>query len=210
MFREYTAKERPERSERLIFYGWTRNKDMILAFLRQRSSKKYRIRKVYLEDIKKIYGDDLSPDTELDFVELLSAKTREKIYLITTKLEMNETEKKVSRLVRELSSLSYVCSDCIMEVLRLFINLDEYYAVALFFLGFRPPELDELFPSADPRDDYSNTEMLEDSIDEEYTTVPWDHGLGNMNPITPWITEDVSKQLIYSFESFIKVLREDM
>lgn len=210
VFREYTPKERPDRNERLVFYGWTKQKEMILAFLKQRSPKKYRIRKVNLEDIKKIYGEDLNMDMELDFAELKSVKTKEKIYLITTKLEMNETEKKVSRLFRELSSISSMCSDCVMEVLRLFVNLDEYYAIALFFLGFRPPELDDLFPSADPTDDYSNTQMLEDSIDEEYTMVPWDHGLGNMNPITPWITEDTSKQLIYSFESFIKVLREDM
>lgn len=204
IYREYSKKERL--TDQRVFYGWTKSKQMVLAFLKQRSPKKYRVKEVDLDTVRSIYGESLSLDTELDFAALKSAKTRETIYLIMTKLEMQETEKRVARYFRELSSLEQAGSD-IMEVLRLFVNLNDYYGSALFFLGFRPTETDILFNSADPRDDYSSTEMLEEGIDEEYDH-PFDFKI--FNPVTPWITEDVSKQLIYSFEAFIRVLKDEM
>lgn len=209
IYRAYTREERPDKSDRYVFYGWTRNKKMILAFLKQRSPKKYKISRIDKMDIEKAYGEMPSEDLILDFVELTSAKTNEKVYLITTKLEMQEAEKKISRLCREMSSISSFAPDCTMEVLELFLNLKDYYKEALYFIGFRPPEVDSLFDSADSRDNYSSTEALEESIEEEYG-MPFDLGISVMTPITPFITEDYSKQVIYSFENFIKVLREDM
>ncbi len=174
--------------------------------MKQRNYKKYQIRKFHLDEIRKFYGDDLDEATMLNIVELKSAKTKEKYKIIMTQVELQEAEKKILRLVQEYTSLESAGED-IMDVLRLFVNLTDYYASALFFLGFRPKELDAICPSADYHDDIADTRLTEEYIDEEYQ-YPLD--FTGLQPVCPSITADVSKQIIYSLESFIKVLRDEM
>lgn len=172
VYRKYSQEERYDPAERLVFYGWSDSKDVVMAFLKQRTLSKYKVRKFHPDgDIRDYVGDD----SYIDRVNLKSAKSGESIILFITKRELDESEKKIDRMFRNLSSVQSA-GDRIIEVLTLFVNLTEYYMSALDFLGFNPPELESLFPSA--------------TLD--------------------FVTTDVSKKIIYSLESFIRVLRDDM
>lgn len=205
VFRKYKANERPE-NEREVYYGWTHSKSVVLAFIKQRSEKKYKIQKIPITTIERIYGEDLDDDTMINYVELKSVESGEKVNLFITKVELNEAEKKIQRYFRDLSSLAKY-DDC-MKLLELVMNLQPYYGSALFFLGFRPPEIDDLFASADPSDDYSNIDGVEEVIDECYNNPGEIYP--NMSPVGPSVVEDICRKVIYSLESFIKVLKDDM
>lgn len=208
VFRSYKKKERSDPMDRKVFYGWSQSKNVILAFLEQRNSKKYYVQKMSEDAVSKLFGEELEDGTMINFVELRSAKSLEMVKLFITPFELKESEKRIQKMFRDASTLSPSAGEDIMSVIELFMNLDDYYGQALFFLGFRPSEIDDLFPSADPSDDWSNTLPIEDQIDDSYYNSDCD--IPGMVPVTPFILENVSKQIIYSLESFIKVLRDDM
>lgn len=206
IYREYTKEERLDPLDRSVFYGWSASKEMVKAFLEQRNPKKYKVRKFYKDEITKFFHEDLTQDTMLNFASLKSARDNKNYILVMTQNELQNAEKKVVRFFAKICDMEDAGED-LLDVLRLFVNLIPEYAKALDFIGFRPSALDDLFPSADPRDDPSSTQYLEEGIDEEYQ-YPAD--FAGIQPVSPWITGDVSKQIIYSLESFVKVLREDM
>ena len=175
LYRKYSGADRYDPREQLVFYGWSNSKAVVTAFLAQRSPKKYKVRKFCSDtmDIEDYVGDD----TFIDWMPLKSARTREDVKLFITKREKEEAEKNIQAMFRDLSSLGY--GERIVEVLTLFVNLDDYYFSALDFLGFRPPELEAMFPTST-----SDTEEF--------------------------ISDDMTNKIIYSLESFVRVLRDDM
>lgn len=208
VFRVYSSKERADPNERNVYYGWSHAKSVVLAFLKQRSKKKYQVQKMNRGTIERIYGEEPDDDTAINFVPVKSATTGETVNLFMTKVELLEAEKKIQRLFAQATSLDSAGED-IMEVLELFVNLDPYYGAALYYLGFRPRELDDLFPSADYHDDYGGSLGIEETIESVYQSP------GELCPgITPAgqssVVDDISKKIIYSLESFVKVLRDDM
>lgn len=207
IYRKYSREERSE-EERFVFWGWSSSRDAVLGFLRQRSHKKYKIVEIKMSEMFKIYGeDDLDEDSRLNMVTLLSAKTRKPSVLFTTQIELNETKKKIQRMFRDAASLGDVCGSDTVEVLHLFMRIKPYYASALYFIGFRPPEVDAMYDSADYHDDYSGIESIEEEIDSEHAD---DTSKPTLDPFRSSIVDDVSKKIIYSLESFIAILKDDM
>lgn len=213
VYRVYTKEERPDREDRNVLYGWSTNKSIIKAFQKQRSKDKYRVIKMSRDDIVRTFSEEIDDtDAMIDFIKLKSAKTHEVIYLFMTLNEMRETEKKIQKMFLDQASLERIPGNG--NYLELFMNLDDYYADALFFIGYRPREVDILFPSADPRDDYASVDRIEQQIDQAYDGLygfPQEELRRSTDSVVGLsIIEDVANKICYSVESFIKVMREDM
>lgn len=213
IYRIYTKEERQNTNTESIFYGWSTSKAVIKAFTNQRSKKKYHVIKDHcdLDEILNNYND-LDENNMINFVKLKSSKTKEEFSLFMTANEMQEAEKRIQRYFRELCTLGNIKGNG--DYLGMFINLDEHYADALEYIGYRPVEVSAMYPAADIMDDpaeitgiiqmienaYDGTAMSPYEVYEQcYGTVP---GLTTIN--------DTASKILYSIESFIKVLRKDL
>lgn len=213
VYRIYTKEERPNADERSVLYGWSMNKSIIKAFCNQRNKDKYMVIRMSNDDIIRTFSEEIDDtDAMIDFIKLKSAKTHEVIYLFMTLNEMRETEKKIQKMFLDQAALENIPDDG--NYLNLFMNLKDYYADALFFIGFRPREVDVIFPSADPRDDYASIDRISQQIDEAYDGLfgyPQEELRRNPENIVGMSKiEDVANKICYSIESFIKVMRDDM
>lgn len=209
VYRVYSKKERPNINSngRIIFYGWTNNKNVIKAFFQQRDKSKYRVYKTNLEELgEKFSENDLELNNFIDYLPLKFVSSGEKINFFLTMDEMQEVEVKIQRYFREKCELVAI-DEGKMNLLNLFLNLDDYYADALEYIGFIPPEINALFPSADPDDD------IEYNISVGYDTyygAPVERfkhlsAAPGLNMI-----DKVYMKILYSVESFVKILKEDL
>lgn len=213
VYRVYDKKERPDIYERSRLYGWSKNKNVAKAFLRQRSSNKYSVIKMPQEKLAEIFSENYE-DSEfmIDFIKLKSAETHEEFIVFMTRTEMLEAEIKIQRMFHNLSSLNNIPGDG--NYLELFLNLKDYYAEALRYIGYRPSEVDILFPSANFHDDISDVSNVIDQIELAYnggSCFPTEtETYGVSAPLGLSTIDDVANKILYSLESFIKVLKDDM
>ena len=95
VYRKYSKKERPSAtpSERIVFYGWTRSKDIIKAFTTQRDKNKYKVVKVYDDDLDRSGSKDadyaLDDELAIDFIILPIASSKETVTLFVTSRELS-------------------------------------------------------------------------------------------------------------------------
>lgn len=207
VFRVYSKKEREDPNTRSLFYGWSDSKSVLKCFFDQRDKKKYRVVKVDDDDIAKNFDEDVIDDsTKIDFVKLKSATTLEEVCLFMTKNELIEAEIRIQRLFEDLSSLEN------KKYINMILNLKPKYAEALYYLGYRPPEIDIMFPSADDMDNYSNESETEYLLTTAYEELIMRDNYGGYahKVLGPDVLSDPFRRMIYSVESFIKVLRDDM
>lgn len=214
VYRAYSRKERPyiSSNDRLVLYGWTANKDVLNAFFEQRTKKKYKVKKTNDDEIMEVMKDELDADMMIDFIDLKSASTGETIKFFMTKAELIDTEKNIQHIFQDLSRL-VDRDNGKMKLLELYVNLDDYYLDALRYIGFNPPELSDLFDSVEYLDSPSGFMDIDGLIDGAYESacdVP--HEFEYHQGIIPSIPymENVSNKILYSVESFIRVLRDDM
>lgn len=218
VFRVYSEEERPEKSTQSIYYGWTTHKAVLKAFLRQRSSKKYKVIKLSNEEIEKYnqkYSDcDDLDDKEhmIDFIKLKSAKTYEEHTLFVTLNELRSFEIDVQGYFHDLASVSTIDGDS--KYLDMVYNLREDYFNALYFLGYRPPEINALF-SDNMESMYDNNNDIEDQIvtayDEASSLTPKDFSIRSRNKLPgQYFMNDISNKILYSIESFMKIMKDDM
>ena len=110
VYRIYQPDERPDKYDRSVFYGWSKNKSIIKVFTQQRSKRKYHLIKIDEDDISNLYPDsDKSPvddDHMIDFVILKSVSTGESYHFITTSNELCNAEILIQRMMHDASSLS--------------------------------------------------------------------------------------------------------
>ncbi len=212
IFRTFSKEERPNVSERSVFFAWSIDKNVVKAFLSQRDKKKYKVMKIKNEVIRKEFSEDLIfKETELDFIKLRSVKSGEEITFFTTGDELRETEIKIQRKFHNASSLENLKGN--YNYLEMIMHLDKFYFDALDFLGYRPPELDSLYPSADERDNFSNLYDIEESIEMaygEYYSHRSEFYEYHLLPLGTNVVDDVASKIIYSLESFIMILKNDL
>ena len=219
VYRYYNPKEYPDiqNKERNVYYGWTASKSVLQAFKKQRDFNKYNVRKITPEEITP-YCDDLllSDDKMIDFVSVYSTTYSDRISLFLTKDELKEAEIKINKIFDELCRL-VDRDNGKLNLLTLYVNLIDEYAIPLEFIGFDPPELKTMFPPADDYRESMDSMWDCDSLmnnafnysDESYTYESYsDNGSYHTN----YSSTDISirDKIIYSLESFIKVLKEDM
>lgn len=215
IYRIYNKKERQNEQERIVFYGWSTDKNVITAFLQQRDPDKYKVFKRSNEYISEMYSEDITDySTMVDFIKIKSVNIQDDVLLFITAKELQECEKKIQRIFYEQSSLSLIkgnisCSNYVAMI----TNLDLYYFDALQLIGYRPHEIDDLYPSADYHDDFSSIEKINEQIDSAYdgsTASPEE--TFNRDCSIPGLTTltELYCEIIYSLESFVKVLKDDM
>ena len=212
IFRIYNKKERIRSDKKSRFYGWTKDKNILKAFISQRTKNKYYSEKTYLDiDEVQIDSYDLDINNQIDFIKLKSVSNNDDFYLFMTLDEAQEAEKKIQRYFRELCYLSNIPGKG--DYLGMFIHLEDYYADALDFIGYRPPEISAMFQSADIRDDPGDIEGVEELIDEAYSgnyESPQETFSKKSSLPGLFVLPDIASKIIYSVESFIKVLCEDL
>lgn len=221
IFRIYSKKEQPDPKSRSKHWGWSTSKDVVKALFRQRSKKKYKVISIICEEVTeqfKIMADHnnyFDLEMMVDIVQLKSSKTGETVNMFTTSAELREYEIKIQEKMRELSSISSIkdVKGSGMNILELFVNLQDEYADALYRIGYRPRELDALdgnmfYGSGELDDDLENQifQAYEGAISSPtedyegfYREPP---GLSNI--------EDSAHMILYSVESFIMILKEDL
>ena len=200
-----------DESSRNHLYGWCTQKILVKALLSQRDKSKYKVVKMYDDEIADMYSENgLDTDLMIDQVKLRSSLSGDDVMFFTTKSELMEAEKGILRYLRDLPRLVERDKGN-LDLLELFHNMKDYYKDALDLLGFRPPELETLFD----RDDYvscdNSIESMCKSIDDTYRFAYYevkqmiDHPIG-----LPSIDTELYTQVIYSLEAFVKILREDL
>lgn len=215
IYRIYDKKERPNERDRSVFYGWTTDKNVILAFLQQRNPDKYKVFKRSNEYISKMYSEDITDYSSMvNFIKIRSVNIQDDVLLFITANELQECEKRIQRIFYDQSSLSTIKGNIsCLEYVTMITNLDLYYFDALQLIGYRPHEIDDLYPSADYHDDFSSIEKINEQIDSAYDgsiaspeeTFSRDYDIPGLSTLTELYCE-----IIYSLESFVKVLRDDM
>jgi hypothetical protein len=193
-------------------FGWTNSKIVAKAFLTQRDPKKYTMYKRGEDDLIAEFSESIPVDElRIDYVKLKSSSTGESILFLTTLSELQEAEKKIQAMFRELCSLDRICktkdAKDLMYYFSMFMNLRDDYAEALYNIGYRPKEYSMLFDSETDANDMEET--IEYSYTEGMYLSEWNRSSRTMLPAQT-LMEDISNIVIYSLESFVKVLYQDL
>ena len=214
VYRVYSEKERPRipLNDRIVLYGWSSSKSIIKAFFEQRSKKKYKVKKVLEEDAYMHMGAELDPMYCIDYIDLKTSSTDETITLFMTKNELKEAQVAIHNYFSDLCRL-VERDNGKMHLLELYINIDDYYLDPLQYIGFKPPELDILFDSVEYRESDDPAYDIEGLINSAYDSaydVP--HETVYHDGLIPGFSTlpSISDKILYSAESFIKVLKNDM
>jgi len=214
IYRVYNKKDRPDNDVGPILYGWSNNKNVVKAFMNQRDKNKYYVEKMSDANINEIMEgsyNDLDVNNMIDYIKLRSSKTHEEICFFMTSNEMQEVEKRIQRYFRDLCSISNIIGNG--KYLEMYMYLDRYYIDALELIGYRPPEISVICQSADYRDDPGDIVGITMLIEDAYSGV-------NISPSEifehrnklPGLSTlyDISSKILYSIESFIKVMIDDL
>lgn len=207
----------PEDKDRGRFYGWTSSKSVAKGFTKQRSREKYKVFKVLNDDIERyenandtgIGGIEISREYMIDFVKLLSQSDRKPYIIFTTLSELREFEISIRGLFKDLSSVSTIDGD--YKYLNMLHNLQDRYSNALETIGYRPPEMDSLYDSNS--EDAYRLEDVEDMVNNAYDDASSlrqsEYSIHNELPGRSYMN-DIFNLVIYSLESFIRVMKNEM
>lgn len=211
VFRVYSRKERNDPKERQVFYGWSNSKQVIKVFMKQRSPDKYRVVKLHGDDRDNysFHPEEDELDSMIDFVKLKSAANHEEVLFFSTLRELREAEIKIQERFHEM------CSIPDERLLTLYQHIDPYYLEALEVLGFRPKEIDMMYDTSDPRDNYNTLELVKDEIDNAYygvTEMSYEEYRSATSGTVPGLSaiSQIGDKILYSFENFVTALRDDL
>lgn len=193
------------------FYGWTANKSILNAFLKQRSKNKYVVERMELNGTEIEYCSnrkmlsteylDLRSELMIDILELKSCQSGATVKFFTTEEEKQRIERDIKVMFDELRSFDRIDDENIIKLVNLYNKLDEKYMDALECIGYRPMEISYIYDKVD--DIYGDREV---GIDD---CVGFDSEDG-CHITTDEYSNDPSKVIIYSLESVIKVLKDDL
>lgn len=208
----YRVKDHKEDEMNARIYGWTDSKNALKAFSEQRDEKKYAIFEIEYQELEEKFNMGGLPDElKLDYLELTSVQTGDKIKLFMTMSEVGEVVKKIVRLFVDLSSLCNInFKDPNKEVLyfmNLIMNLKPKYYDALEYIGYRPPEIEQYFDSITG----THEDMINETVDLAIAETV--HPMRQRSPgEIPGASalDDVADKILYSLEAFIKVMRDDL
>lgn len=209
VYRLHTPEYTTNKYEAAAIYGWSDDKGIVKAFLKQRDKKKYKVKKYTRGELAEEFSECvLDYVNQIDFIKLKSVTTGGYIYMLMTAQDAHEAELNIRKLFIDACSFSQFESN---KYLEMAINLIEKYDDALYFIGYRPPELGSLYDSSDIRDgnDYP---AVEDQINSAYDNLsPSEMPLRKYHSLPGALsTIDTFPKIINSLESFIKVLKNDM
>lgn len=189
------------------FYGWSKSKAVIKLFLSQRPGN-FKVVKASQDDIVNTYGESVEQENMIDYVEIYSKSVGEKVKLFTTKNELYELETSIQRYFRDQCSILNHGGSMIH--VQMYTQLDEFYKDALEFIGFIPPEVEDMYDRAYYREASTEEDYIEEEISDAYAS--------SIGPVEPrgnhheckivgldFLSRPYTK-VLYSLESFIKAI----
>lgn len=195
-------------------YGWTFSKSILYIFLKQRN-KKYNFIQVSKDELELTFNaDGTTSQRMVNFVRLKSVLTGTDFNLYLTSLELKNTEVLIQRLIRDQAALTlnFKDGDKLIKATWMILNLKDRFSSALFLLGYRPKEITGLFPE----NEFGSVDGIEEIIESAYEEVwlppsMYNSIFNNKSKIPSLnILPDLYSKIIYSLESFIKVLRDEL
>jgi hypothetical protein len=168
------------------------------------------------EDIEKYFNDSDNSDWHersyrIDYMKLKSAKTGDEYSLFVTLQELRQVEINIQGLFHDLASVSAIDGES--KYLNMVYNLHDVYFETLYFLGYRPPEIEALFQDDMEQlyEDPDVEDQINDAYDDAVTLTPEDYCTRTRNMLPgQYFLSDISNKILYSIESFIKVMKDDM
>jgi hypothetical protein len=197
VYRVYSADERNYSLHNSRLYGWTHNKSILKAFLKQRNNRKYFAEKHSEDEISEMFSENkLFNENMIDYINIRSATSGEEFMLFTTLQELTECEHRIQQYFEDLSSFTtlQVKGEKIPYYVNMVLSLREDYLDALNTIGYNPKEINILYDDAEY--DY----RIDSAFDMDSGHIIW-------NPLS---NPKHSTRFIYTLESFIKVLKDDM
>lgn len=197
-----------------IPYGWTFSKLILKLFLKQRN-KKYSFIESSLPELERVFNEDgILSCSMINSVKLKSVLTGTDFLLYITADELRNVETLIQRLVRDQAKLSlkFKSYDTLMKAIWMILNLKNEYSSALFFLGYRPNEITGLFPENEFGSEEGLEEIIDSCYEEMWLPAAQYNSIFNTSNKIPslHVLPDLYSKIIYSLESFIKVLREEL
>lgn len=193
----------------LEYYGWSDSKIVVKAFLNQRTQGKYKSIKSNIEEVEDI-TQTLSENKEINFIKILSSKSKKEFTFFLTSSELMEIEMRIQKLFVDQSSILNLTKEgeLIYNYCEAIMNLKKKYADALDIVGFQPPEIAELLDG-----DNSYGEEYESFSDEMRRAYEhkedYEDYVKRKNRLPGSVLYlDVCRKVIYSLESFVKVCRD--
>lgn len=206
VYRTYSAEEMPNASEEELrpLYGWSCSKDVIRAFCAQRSPEKYLVVKVSEYQVGEVLSEVAWDDTnEIDYLKLQVAATGEEVKLFMTKCEMEECEIKIQRYFRDLAD---IVAKRGFRALDLYVNLRNKYIAPLRVIGFNPMESVDMDDTGMHRGFCTDEFAVDWEIHQAYQSNDrFDNKIPGLQTMT-----NIHSKVIYSVESFLKVMRDDL
>lgn len=192
VYRRYSDKELRIRRETgrpvdspVKLFGWSEAPYAVELLALQRDTKKYLSRTVPIHEIRSLGSQRTIDSLQLQLISLKSRHFDHDIVMVTTEEEQGKFEAAIQKMFSDACSLNgwYDPNDDAIDLTRMINglnNLRPKYAEALRYLGYHNLELNYVF----------------DNVEDRYDDPP--------------ARFDVSKLIIYSFESVVKVLRDEM
>lgn len=188
-------------------YAWTKKKDMLKCFFQERSRKKYRVIKArYIELERKFSDNPTRIDMyTLDFMKFPSHKDGLIYYILTTLEELRQYEYQCQDIFKYFSSIEKIDQNRIEYFLNLVGNIEKEYLDALNAIGYNPQEFEALFPGGE-----DSMEWINHGIDASYEDLDIEEFRKERVLPGKNVSSDIPKKLIYSIESFIKIMKDEM
>lgn len=213
-----------EHEECPIIYGWTLSKKVLKAFLQQRDKKKYVAYKRTEEEVlKALKGNEPEKELMIEVLPIKSTESDEVVKLFMSMDELASVEKAIQKMMIDECSMiehlkSYPNAKPAKYYLNLISNMKVEYTDALHVAGYRPPEYSHMFPSSDGVDEEIALDNIEDAYgmvnhsDSEYkmSDGKFPGQIHMMEPSAGFSIDDMCKMVLYSLESFIMVMKNDL
>jgi hypothetical protein len=169
---------------------------------------------MYADEIGKFYGEDVTDaGSEINMIKLKSAKSGEFVVIFMTANELKTTEIEIQEMFRQASKLEPM-GNRIAEGVEMVTHLTPYYSDALDFIGFRPPEVDSMYPGLEDAAYNDGLTRIEQLVETAYhENIEGYPNLRSELILSSMMTEtlrDVFTKIVYSLESFVKVMKNDL
>ena len=199
--------------KKLAPYGWSFDLNIIKAFLNQRVES-YNWIKSSKDEIEKVFNCNSNLNERMINVLKLKSTTYNKNYLLFMTLdELHNCEKLIQRLFVNGCSLNQhgnIHPDNLIKYVIMITNLKDEYYRALYNIGYRPTEVLAIY-----NQNYDELDDIYDQIDCSYNECSWlsckeynsilQYGIPSIHNLN-----DLYSKVIYSLESFVKVLINEL
>lgn len=192
-------------------YGWTTNKSVLNAFLKQRKKNNYVVDKIHVDIDKnalrskqgliefKYLDVDLDDNLMIDILPLKSCQSGNIVKLFSTNEEKIQIVNNIDNMFDELRSFQREDDiDNIKGMVDTYRVIRSKYIDALETIGYRPMEVEYMY----------------DSVDDIYNEVNYGFGYepedSDSNGLGNSYNYAMHKSVIYSLEAVIKVLKDEL